>query len=42
MENLVNSIKIHLNLFLTKLNLVGHTFFQELELQYKCQKAWFE
>jgi hypothetical protein len=41
-ENLVNSPKFFLDLIFTKVNLVGITYMQEFELQYKCQTAWFE
>jgi hypothetical protein len=42
LENMVNSTKLFLNLIFTKVNLVGITYMQEFELQYKCQTAWFE
>jgi hypothetical protein len=29
-------------LIFTKVNLVGITYMQEFELQYKCQMTWFE
>jgi hypothetical protein len=31
-KNLVNSLKIYINLILTKVNLVGHSCMQEIEV----------
>jgi hypothetical protein len=38
-KNLINSPKFLLDLIFKKVNLVGITFMQEIELQYKCQTA---
>jgi hypothetical protein len=42
LKNLINSPKFLLDLIFTKVNLVGITCMQDIELQYKCQMAWFE
>jgi hypothetical protein len=42
LENLINSPKFVLEMVFTKVNLVGITCVQDIELQYKCQTAWFE
>jgi hypothetical protein len=37
-KNLVNSLKIYLNLFFTKVNLVGYTCIQDLEVPRQVSK----
>jgi hypothetical protein len=39
---MINSPKFCLDLVFKKVNLFEQTCMQEFELQYKCQKAWFE
>jgi hypothetical protein len=42
LKNLINSPKFLLDFIFTKVNLVGITCMQDIELQYKCQTTWFE
>jgi hypothetical protein len=38
-KNLVNSLKLYLDLTFTTVNLVSHTCMQDYEILYKCQKG---